>query len=55
MSSEHDDDHGTYELNVLGKLLCGGFTGAISQTFTYPLDVVRRYMQLEVMIEDIKR
>jgi len=54
MSSEHDDGHGTYELNVLGKLVCGGFTGALSQTFTYPLDVVRRHMQLEVMIENIK-
>ena len=46
------DEHHKYELTVVGKLICGGLTGAIAQTFTYPLDVVRRHMQLEGMIED---
>eukprot|EP00027_Filamoeba_sp_ATCC50430_P009803 CAMPEP_0168560138 /NCGR_PEP_ID=MMETSP0413-20121227/10898_1 /TAXON_ID=136452 /ORGANISM="Filamoeba nolandi, Strain NC-AS-23-1" /LENGTH=187 /DNA_ID=CAMNT_0008591415 /DNA_START=448 /DNA_END=1011 /DNA_ORIENTATION=+ len=33
------------ELPVPIKLLCGGFAGAIGQTVSYPLDVVRRQMQ----------
>ena len=47
------DEHHKYELTVVGKLICGGLTGAIAQTVTYPLDVVRRHMQLEGMIDDI--
>ena len=31
------DEHHKYELTVVGKLICGGFTGAIAQTVTYPL------------------
>ncbi|GFO18684.1 graves disease carrier protein [Plakobranchus ocellatus] len=31
------------------KLLCGGLAGAIAQTVSYPLDVVRRKMQLSGM------
>jgi hypothetical protein len=31
-----------------------GLTGVIAQTFTYPLDVVRRHMQLHIMIEDLE-
>jgi solute carrier family 25 (mitochondrial carrier protein), member 16 len=46
------DEHHKYELTVVGKLICGGLTGAIAQTVTYPLDVVRRHMQLEGMIDD---
>lgn len=34
------------EVNVEKKLLCGGFAGALAQTFTYPFDVVRRRMQV---------
>lgn len=36
-------------LTVPAKLLCGGFAGAIAQTFSYPLDVTRRRMQLAYM------
>lgn len=35
------------ELPVSVRLLCGGLAGAISQTITYPLDVVRRRMQMK--------
>ncbi|KAK3106414.1 hypothetical protein FSP39_019519, partial [Pinctada imbricata] len=31
------------------KLVCGGLAGAVAQTFSYPLDVVRRKMQLSGM------
>lgn len=41
-----------YELTVAGKLVCGAFTGALTQTLTYPVDVVRRHMQLSIMIKD---
>ncbi|CAH1723936.1 unnamed protein product [Chironomus riparius] len=36
-------------LIVPAKLLCGGLAGAIAQTFSYPLDVTRRRMQLAMM------
>ncbi|CAM8935648.1 unnamed protein product [Rhodiola kirilowii] len=29
------------------KLVCGSVAGLLGQTFTYPLDVVRRQMQVE--------
>lgn len=32
------------------KLICGGLAGAVAQTISYPLDVVRRRMQLYGMI-----
>jgi hypothetical protein len=41
-----------YELTVVGKLACGAITGVVTQTCTYPIDVVRRYMQLATMIKD---
>jgi hypothetical protein len=34
------------EPSVIGKLACGAVAGLIGQTFTYPLDVVRRQMQV---------
>lgn len=46
------DKHRYYELTVPGKLLCGGSTAIIAQTITYPLDVVRRHMQLVTMLTD---
>lgn len=36
-------------LLVPAKLLCGGFAGAVAQSFSYPLDVTRRRMQLAMM------
>lgn len=47
-----DTNRQYYELTVLGKLLCGAFTGIIAQTITYPMDVVRRHMQLSTMLKD---
>lgn len=41
-----------YDLTVPGKLICGGLTGVVAQTITYPLDVVRRHMQLATMLTD---
>ncbi|XP_060521259.1 solute carrier family 25 member 16-like [Cylas formicarius] len=39
-------------LTVPAKLLCGGFAGAVAQSFSYPLDVTRRRMQLAMMNPD---
>ena len=36
-------------LRVPAKLFCGGMSGAVAQTFAYPLDVARRRMQLGAM------
>jgi len=41
-----------YDLTVPGKLICGGITAVVAQTITYPLDVVRRHMQLVTMFKD---
>ncbi|CAF0877849.1 unnamed protein product [Brachionus calyciflorus] len=48
------NSHDYYELSVVGKLLCGAMTGIIAQTITYPLDVVRRHMQLSKMISETR-
>ena len=52
-SQENDkiDTHVYSELTVVGKLICGAFTGILAQTITYPLDVVRRHMQLSIMLQ----
>ncbi|KAL3876774.1 hypothetical protein ACJMK2_034570 [Sinanodonta woodiana] len=34
------------------KLLCGGLAGAVAQTLSYPLDVVRRRIQLASMLPE---
>ncbi|XP_060071780.1 solute carrier family 25 member 16-like [Ylistrum balloti] len=34
------------------KIICGGFAGAIGQTLAYPLDVVRRRVQLSKMLPE---
>nr|CAH0105133.1 unnamed protein product [Daphnia galeata] len=39
-------------LKLTAKLLCGGFAGAIAQSFAYPFDVTRRRMQLAQMTAD---
>lgn len=36
-------------LGIPAKLLCGGFAGALAQSFSYPFDVTRRRMQLAMM------
>ncbi|KAD2393818.1 hypothetical protein R6Q59_013342 [Mikania micrantha] len=36
-----------YKRLMLVKLACGAFAGILGQTFTYPLDVVRRKMQVQ--------
>lgn len=40
------------ELTVPGKLICGACTGVVAQTITYPIDVIRRHMQLDTMFKD---
>lgn len=52
ITSSISSTHKYYELDVVGKLICGALTGIIAQTVTYPLDVVRRHMQLVTMITD---
>lgn len=32
--------------SIMVKLVCGSVAGLLGQTFTYPLDVVRRQMQV---------
>lgn len=36
-------------LTLPAKLVCGGMAGAVAQSFSYPLDVTRRRMQLAMM------
>ncbi|EDO31058.1 predicted protein [Nematostella vectensis] len=40
------------ELSIIGGFVCGGVAGAVSQTIAYPLDVVRRRMQLAGAVPD---
>lgn len=35
-----------HKKNIMVKLVCGSVAGLLGQTFTYPLDVVRRQMQV---------
>ncbi|PWA34058.1 substrate carrier protein [Artemisia annua] len=44
MKSHVPDD---YKKNIMVKLACGSIAGLLGQTFTYPLDVVRRQMQVQ--------
>ncbi|XP_071715375.1 mitochondrial carrier protein CoAc2 [Rutidosis leptorrhynchoides] len=44
MKSRAPDD---YRKNIMVKLACGSVAGLLGQTFTYPLDVVRRQMQVQ--------
>lgn len=39
-------------LALPAKLLCGGLAGAVAQSFSYPMDVTRRRMQLAMMSPD---
>ncbi|GMH03395.1 hypothetical protein Nepgr_005234 [Nepenthes gracilis] len=36
-----------YKKDITVKLVCGSVAGLLGQTFTYPLDVVRRQMQVQ--------
>ena len=36
------------ELSTLTRLACGGLAGTTGQTVAYPLDVVRRRMQVHI-------
>jgi solute carrier family 25 protein 16 len=42
-------------LTVPFKLLCGGISGSIAQTVTYPLDVARRRMQLSMTSAETRK
>lgn len=42
-------------LSIPAKLLAGGLAGAIAQSFSYPLDVTRRRMQLAMMDPETAR
>ncbi|PIN14509.1 hypothetical protein CDL12_12871 [Handroanthus impetiginosus] len=37
----------THKKDITVKLACGSIAGLLGQTFTYPLDVVRRQMQVQ--------
>ncbi|KAH7519180.1 hypothetical protein FEM48_Zijuj08G0008300 [Ziziphus jujuba var. spinosa] len=39
-----------HKKNIMVKLVCGSVAGLLGQTFTYPLDVVRRQMQVERLL-----
>lgn len=36
--------------SIMVKLVCGSVAGLLGQTFTYPLDVVRRQMQVIIYL-----
>jgi len=42
-------------LSLPAKLLCGGLAGAAAQSFSYPMDVTRRRMQLAMMSPDTEK
>lgn len=44
-----DRNTGGLVLTIPARLLCGGIAGAVAQSFSYPLDVTRRHMQLGIM------
>ncbi|XP_077268524.1 solute carrier family 25 member 16 [Temnothorax americanus] len=49
LCSEHETNTGGLILNIPAKLLCGGAAGGVAHTFSYPLDVTKRRMQLAMM------
>ncbi|XP_034945813.1 graves disease carrier protein-like [Chelonus insularis] len=49
LCEEYSKNTGGLVLTLPAKLLCGGIAGAVAQSFSYPLDVTRRRMQLAMM------
>ncbi|XP_057493620.1 mitochondrial carrier protein CoAc2 [Actinidia eriantha] len=47
MKSHVPEEH---KKDITVKLVCGSIAGLLGQTFTYPLDVVRRQMQVERLL-----
>ncbi|KAF8944400.1 hypothetical protein BGZ47_004299 [Haplosporangium gracile] len=43
---DKNGDYSRPELRTVAELVCGGIAGAVSQTASYPLEVVRRKMQV---------
>ncbi|KAG0275643.1 hypothetical protein BGZ95_008533 [Linnemannia exigua] len=43
---DKNGDYSRLELRTVAELACGGIAGAVSQTASYPLEVVRRKMQV---------
>ncbi|KAH7059547.1 mitochondrial carrier domain-containing protein [Linnemannia elongata] len=43
---DQNGDYSRPELRTVAELACGGIAGAVSQTASYPLEVVRRKMQV---------
>ncbi|KAK7272756.1 hypothetical protein RJT34_29577 [Clitoria ternatea] len=39
-----------YKKSIIAKLTCGSVAGLLGQTFTYPLEVVRRQMQVQKLL-----
>ncbi|KAK2398075.1 Mitochondrial substrate carrier family protein [Trifolium repens] len=39
-----------YKKSIMAKLTCGSVAGLLGQTFTYPLEVVRRQMQVQKLV-----
>ncbi|KAK1138125.1 hypothetical protein K0M31_002609 [Melipona bicolor] len=50
-----DKNTGGLVLTIPARLLCGGIAGAVAQSFSYPLDVTRRRMQLGMMNHNIHK
>ncbi|XP_071107675.1 solute carrier family 25 member 16-like isoform X1 [Haliotis cracherodii] len=52
LGSPCPENTGGLVLTLPAKLICGGLAGAVSQTVAYPLDVVRRRLQVSIMLPD---
>lgn len=41
------------EPSTLGVLACGGFAGALSQTIAFPLELIRRRLQVQGFVNQV--